>query len=268
MQCTNKDLNLIQGPQTKRKLIQTKPRKRSLDESETKVEDGRDLASSSSRPTTVMDVLRDNKYINAKMKNIKIYTEEEIASPKSEMERKRRLVWNEKAEQLSKSSKTSNCGKTTIAGIIDVSWTLRKTSFIEGEARKLIEDEKELFANDDIESGSKLGQQKSDTIAKNLDPMAAAHLTVESHDAEIEKCQKEFKKGKSIQEKIASTVKCKRQKALIEGAYTELKRAQEATLKSIKTKRQQLEVRLSARKDDSEAEPEQPLSPEVKKKKI
>lgn len=95
--------------------------------------------------------------------------------------------------------------------------------------------------------------------------MAAAHLTVESHDADIEKCQKEFKKGKSIQEKNASTVKYKRQKALIEGAYTELKRAQEATLKSIKTKRQQLEVRLSARKDDSEAEPEQPLSPEVKK---
>lgn len=107
-----------------------------------------------------MDVLRDNKYINAKMKNIKIYTEEEIASPKFEMERKRRRFWKEKAERLSKSSKTSHCGKTTIAGIIDISWTLWKTSFIEGEARKLIEDEKELFANDDIESGRKLGDKK------------------------------------------------------------------------------------------------------------
>lgn len=28
--------------------------------------------------------------------------------------------------------------------------------------------------------------------------MAAAHLAVESHCADIEKCQKEFKKGKSI----------------------------------------------------------------------
>lgn len=202
------------------------------------------------------------------MKNIKIYTDEEIASPKSEMERKRRRFWNEKAEQLAKSPKTSHCGKTTIAGIIDVAWTLRKTSFIEGEARKLIQDEKELFAIDDIECGNKLGQQKSDTIAKNLDRMAAAHSAVESHDADIENCQKEFKKGKSIQQKNASTAKYKRQKALIDGAYTELKRAQEATLKSIKIKRQQLEIRLSARNDDSEAEPEQPLSPEVKKKKI
>ena len=215
-----------------------------------------------------MNILRDNKYINAKMKNIKIYTEEEIANPKSEMERKRRRFWNEKAEQLVKSSKTSHCGKTTIAGIIDVAWTLRKTSFIEGEARKLIEDEKELFAKDEIESGRKLGQQKSDTIAKNLDRMAAAHLAVESHDGDIEKCQKEFKNGKSLQEKNASTVKYKRQKALIDGAYTELKRAQEATLKSIKIKRQQLEIRLRARTDDSEAEPEEALSPEVKRKKI
>ena len=114
------------------------------------------------------------------------------------MERKRRRFWNEKAEQLVKSSKTSHCGKTTIAGIIDVAWTLRKTSFIEEEARKLIQDEKELFTKDDIACGNKLGQQKNDTIAKNLDRMAAAHLAVESHCADIEKCQKEFKKGKSI----------------------------------------------------------------------
>ena len=202
------------------------------------------------------------------MKNIKIYTEEEINLPKSEMERKRRRFWNEKAEQVAKSSKTSHCSKTTIAGIIDVAWTLRKTSLIEGEARKLIEDEKELFAKDDIESGSKLGQQKSDTIGKNLERMAAAHLAVESHDADIQACQKEFKKGKSIKDKNSSTLKYKREKALMDGAYTELKRAQDATTKSIKTKRQQLEIRLSARKDDSEIETEQPLSPEVKKKKI
>ena len=76
------------------------------------------------------------------------------------MERKRRRFWNEKAEQLVKSSKTSHCGKTTIAGIIDVAWTLRKTSFIEEEARKLIQDEKELFTKDDIACGNKLGNKK------------------------------------------------------------------------------------------------------------
>ena len=79
-------------------------------------------------------------------------------------------------------------GKTTIAGIIDSVWTLRKTLFIEGEARKLIQDEKEPFTKDDIASGSKLTQQKNDTIAKNLDCMTAAHLAVENHDADIENC--------------------------------------------------------------------------------
>lgn len=32
------------------------------------------------------------------------------------------------------------------------------------------------------------------TVAKNLEHMAAAHLAVESHEADIEKCWKEFKK--------------------------------------------------------------------------
>ena len=54
----------------------------------------------------------------------------------------------------------------------------------------------------------------------------------------------------------------------MDGAYTELKRAQDATVKSIKTKRQQLEIRLSAREDDNASGPEEPRSPEVKKKKI
>ena len=201
------------------------------------------------------------------MKNIKIYTDKEIPSPKSEMERKRRRFCKEKAEHLAKSSKTSHCGKITIAGIIDVAWTLRKTSFIEGEARKLLQDEKELFTKDDIASGSKLWQQKKDTIAKNLDRMAAAHLAVESHDAEVEKCQKEIKKGKSIKERNESTLKYKRQKALMDGAYTELKRAQDATVKSIKTKHRQLEIRLSAREDDNASDPEEPRSPEVKQNK-
>ena len=71
--------------------------------------------------------------------------------------------------------------------------------------------ENELFVKEDTESRGKLGQQKSDMIAENLDRMAAAHLAVESHDGDIEKSQKEFKKGKSLQEKKASTVKYKRQ---------------------------------------------------------
>lgn len=84
----------------------------------------------------------------------------------------------------------------------------------------------------------------------------------------MKNARKSLKKESQLKEKNALTLKYKRQKALIDGAYTELKRAQDATLKSIKTKRQQLEIRLSAREDDNQAEPEEPLSLQVKKKKI
>lgn len=49
--------------------------------------------------------------------------------------------------------------------------------------------ENDLFVKEDTESIGKLGQQKSDMIAENLDRMAAAHLAVESHDGDIEKSQ-------------------------------------------------------------------------------
>ena len=83
------------------------------------------------------------------------------------MERKRRLFCKEKAEQLAKCPKTSHCNKTTIPGIIDVSWTIKKTSLIETEARKLLDDERELRFNEDPTSARKLRQQKKEMLGKN-----------------------------------------------------------------------------------------------------
>ena len=181
-------------------------------------------------------MLKKNKYINAKMKNIKIYSDKEIESPQAHLERKRRRFWNEKAAQLAKCPKMSHCNKTTIAGIIDVSWTMKKTSLIETEARKLLDDERELRFNEDPTSASKLGQQKKETLGKNLECITAAHLALEGHDAKVE----ELKRGNK-------SSALKREKAFMEGAYTELKKAQEAAVKSIKVKRQQVEMYLSSK---------------------
>lgn len=257
IQNQDEDLNLAR-PSTSSPEVATQeqPQKNeSTSPTVTKVVEDRNLAGPSSKSSTFMDALKGNKYINAKMKNIKIYSEQEINSQK-DTERQRRTFWNEKAEQLAKSPKTSNCSKTTIVGIIDVAWTLRKTTLIEAEARKLIQSEKELFDKEDLASGKKLGKQKQETLPSNLDRMAAAHSAVEAIDADMEGCQKKFKKGKSIQQRKNDTAEYKRQKALMDGAYTELKRAQEATIKSIKAKQQQLEIRLGEKKEDSEAEPE------------
>ena len=200
---------------------------------------------------SLTDVLGKGTYQHAKMKNIKIYSEQEIESSKSELEKKRRIFWNEKAEQLSKSQMTYNLPKTTLIGIIDVSWTLRKTALIEGEARKILDDEQLLSSNDDV-AVRKLGSQKKETIPKNLDRMAAAQLAVENQDKEIKKCQEAFKGARSVAEKGKHTQRYNRNKVLMDGSYTELKRAQDATMKSIKVKREQLEGRLKSRAVDSE----------------
>ncbi|KAJ7371628.1 hypothetical protein OS493_024305 [Desmophyllum pertusum] len=157
---------------------------------------------------SLTDVLGKGTYQHAKMKNIKIYSEQEIESSKSELEKKRRIFWNEKAEQLSKSQMTYSLPKTTLIGIIDVSWTLRKTALIEGEARKILDDEQLLSSNDDV-AVRKLGSQKKETIPKNLDRMAAAQLAVENLDKEIEKCQEAFKGAISLAEKGKHTQRYK-----------------------------------------------------------
>ena len=111
-------------------------------------------------------MLKKNKYINAKLKNIKIYSDKEIESPQAHLERKRRRFWNEEAEQLARCPKTSPGNKTTIAGIIDVSWTMKKTSLIETDARKLLDDERELRFNEAQPVRANLGSRRRKRWAK------------------------------------------------------------------------------------------------------
>ena len=81
---------------------------------------------SPSKKRTVTSVLMQDKNRMAKIKNLKVFSKAEIDSAKSETEKKRRF-WNEKAEQVARDKKTGNLDKTTMTGIIAVSWTLRKT---------------------------------------------------------------------------------------------------------------------------------------------
>ena len=105
--------------------------------------------------------------------------------------------------------------------------------FTEGGARKVIEDAKKHFQ-------------------KKLDRMSAAHLAVESIDSEEQECQAKFKVAKKQSQRKLFTDDYKRKKVLLDGAYTELKRAQEATVKSIDVQRQQINSYLESSKEDSD----------------
>lgn len=72
--------------------------------------------------------------------------------------------------------------------------------------------------------------------------MAVAHEAVERHDAKIE----EYKKAND-------SSALKREKDLMDGAYSELKKAQEAAAKSIKVKRQQVQMRLTSKKQETDS---------------
>ena len=69
---------------------------------------------------------------------------------------------------MASSSQTAECDQTAISDITDVSWALRKTSLIEGGARKVIEDAKILLDNTDLSAKKrKLGNQKKETAKKS-----------------------------------------------------------------------------------------------------
>ncbi|CAB4026854.1 Hypothetical predicted protein [Paramuricea clavata] len=194
---------------------------------------------------TVTRKLMDDQFRHAKMKGIKIFKEEEIKKSKAELERIRKRFWNEKAEQLSTHPSTAKLSKSAFNGIIDVAWTLRKTSFIEDDARKLDSDETDLFPYEDSTTTTrKLGKQKKNTIPKNLDRMDLAHKNLLKIDKKVEQCREKFSKAKTAYEKDTLVKQYNALKTILNGVYTELKRAQDAAVKSIRHKKHLLNKRL------------------------
>ena len=90
---------------------------------------------------------------------------------------------------------------------------------------------------------------KKEKHPKNLDRLAAAHSVVESLDSDLQKCQTNFNSVKQQSERKAFTDEYKRKKILLDSAYTELKRAQDATVKSINVQKQQINSCLESLED-------------------
>ena len=72
--------------------------------------------------------------------------------------------------------------------------------------------------------------------------MAVAHEAIERHGGNIE-----------IYKAANDTSALKCEKDLMDGAYSELKKAQEAAASSIKVKRQQVQMRLTSKKQGTES---------------
>ena len=127
------------------------------------------------------------------------------------MEKKRRQFWNEEANELAKNRETRDQSKTVLCGIVNVFWTLHKTSMREAKDKKLTEDKKVLILKRRRHEWE-TWKQKKDTILKNADRMSAAHQAVEEHDQRVTGVQKLFKEAKTIADRKKSTKEYKRER--------------------------------------------------------
>ena len=189
------------------------------------------------------------EFRRAKQMGIKIYNPKEIKEAKSEMEKARRQFSNEKAEQLCTRAETANIGKTAMYGIIDVAWTLKKTFLLQDEARKLMQNERELFSDQKNETWERsTRKQKSKTIENNIVRMEIAHQSVLTKDKQLENIKEKYNGCNSEEERVTVEKGKKCVKTEFDGAYTELKRSQEALTKALKHKKELLEKRLGEKK--------------------
>ena len=76
--------------------------------------------------------------------------------------------------------------KTELYGMIDVAWTLRKTTLLKGNAERLETEEKEVIVDKTKISFQRGYKQKSKTIDKNLDRIEIAHQTFLDYDKQLE----------------------------------------------------------------------------------
>lgn len=171
------------------------------------------------------------------------------------MERSRRKFWNEKAQQLCLHPETAKREKTVIHGIIDVAWTLRKVDIIEDDARKLLRDEQELFGDEDsaTSTSKKVGKQKARTIPHNQERMEIARQEVINTDKKLQIMREKYNLVSNAGEKKKLREEKTKLENALSGMYTELKRAQDALVKSLNHKRELLNQRL---KRDTDNQPE------------
>lgn len=121
---------------------------------------------------------------------------------------------------------------------------------LETEAKKILDDEKVLFRKEDVTS--RKGSQKKETIPNNIERMSAAHEAVEELDKKTTNRRDVFESAKTSSLSKKNTKKYKKEQLLLDGAYTELKHAQDALTKSTKVKRKEIEDRLRSGDDHAE----------------
>lgn len=101
-------------------------------------------------------------YHNAASRKVKLYSRTKILRAQG-LEQIRRRFWNEKGEELCQDRELQKWKAAAIHGVIDTSWTLKKTAILVMEADHL---QDELLRQEGVSTAKK--QQKAGTVDENV----------------------------------------------------------------------------------------------------
>lgn len=148
-----------------------------------------------------------------KLDGFHVYTDEQIAKAIG-MEKEYRLFWNTKAEELMRNRETREKlrnNKSAIVGAIGAAWTLHKTSLLCIEGEEVLLDIDRVFQD----RGEASRECLKKTVRKNLEKMKSLQDQIELSDMTETETKDALKRLKETQEALVKSIKRKREDILI-----------------------------------------------------
>ena len=167
-------------------------------------------------------------HIAAETKGIKIYTEKQI-NDCTGLTKKYRKFWNAKAEAICNNKKYNGWSKTSIEGVVNCSWVLKKITLLNEDVR-LLEIKITELRNSDKQLNN-LPDLK--TVYKNLDRMKTIASSLEKSEKANQGCMIKLNEVNSSAERAALKTEIVHLRSEIDGSYGNLKLAQDALRKKI-----------------------------------
>eukprot|EP00112_Aurelia_sp_Birch-Aquarium-sp1_P010815 Seg2298.3 transcript_id=Seg2298.3/GoldUCD/mRNA.D3Y31 product="hypothetical protein" protein_id=Seg2298.3/GoldUCD/D3Y31 len=182
----------------------------------------------------------EEPYYAAKARGLKIYSVEEIQRAKSS-DKAYLQFWNEKTVALCRDPKYHKYPRLAIEGVLNASWTKRKVTLLREDVQQLqleINNLKQSFPEE-----KELPTMR--TVGKNINRMMIARNAINIADSEVQRLANETKSCFNRETNIKLSSQLKAAQSRVEASYTELKKAQDALRKSLKSEA----AKLSAAKE-------------------
>lgn len=158
-------------------------------------------------------------YPHASSHKLKLYSLNDIKTVKG-LEKVRRKFWNSNAKEVCQDQTTRKWSKTALHGVIDMSWTLKKTALSVMEANKILSETKDVTKT----------KQEEGTLSENVERTLCRHrdvLKLNSKLAALEDPDNNTRDKKRKVEKFQKSIRA---------AVGKLKKAQESLRKAIENR--------------------------------